>query len=1004
MNNHLIIGLGGTGGKIIRSFRKALYQEFRNEDPQGIHVAYLYVDSSDEMMDLNDPSWKVLGHSVQLGQNSQLKIGGADLHAILDNVRNYPGVEKWIGDRNQWKDILNSIVGETLGGQKRRLGRFLFANMVHQFNQRVKNLVNQLQDQSGTSAVTFHVISGLAGGTGGGSLVDVVAQIREMGFSDHQYYRTIVYALLPDENPPQNWDTGNYHANGYAALAELNALSVGAFKPHDITGRKDRLSAKEPFNGCYVFTNRNENGMKVDVDMVMPEIVADFLYQKIVAVKDLEDWPRQLQRMENAENGDGTPETAPGGKWPERSKRFLTFGIKRLAVPEEEILEYMTYSFTSQAALQILYNNWQDGFGFQAEPRIVDFKEQVQHSDLRSRWRLRDEHLCLSQGILEGDAANKKWKSIQNEWQEFINGAKILVRDSVDRPRWLDELENLCAKRYNEDYRTLGVPKFYETKLKARRDMAREIRRLVEGELFDEWRTGNRSMHEVSRLLEDLISDVEDRHRSADDRKTAYETREGEAADQLKGNRTKWADLGVIGKYVFRRQDNLLDAHAGHLQELYIYRTWQMGWGFAKKLLEELKEALNELKAEVDDTFSRIKQASDLFDAKLASRCNDEADPDLKQHLIRYYSPEKVRSVTERFVRDPAIQNNQTGGVRSLLVNKLGEQPGFRAFNKNISVIQFMDYLESECEKSAKRTHDVAIESAREKLLGVNVIERLKNQYGADNQELRSYIADLVKYAGNYVNFSEMEKNKRSEGIPVAPNRITEFTAILPRAPEHSDFMDRLKKTLKESRTDRVHTVETDTRPNELTLISITNLFPLRFLSPLATLQDKYRQRIQDLGKDRATLEIHLEGDGSQFPELFVETQAGVEEKGIPWILLAKATGLLAEREIKHSGARVLSVVTKDEDGFDNEPIDLGASLVEVPEHLTQGTVNLIREEVGKRIDGRAALTQDDRREVIRTINGEIEAIKASRGMDDEIYKRFLTGAKEAANLVKGEG
>lgn len=33
--NHLIIGLGGTGAKIIRSFRKTIFQEFRKENSDG---------------------------------------------------------------------------------------------------------------------------------------------------------------------------------------------------------------------------------------------------------------------------------------------------------------------------------------------------------------------------------------------------------------------------------------------------------------------------------------------------------------------------------------------------------------------------------------------------------------------------------------------------------------------------------------------------------------------------------------------------------------------------------------------------------------------------------------------------------------------------------------------------------------------------------------------------------------------------------------------------------
>jgi len=125
--NHLIIGLGGTGGKIIRALRKTIYQEFRQQNPEGAALAYLYVDSSNEMMGIDDPSWKILGTSVQLNKRSQLLIQEANLSARLENINNFPGIKPWIGDPEQWRDVLGSIIGVTLGGQKRRLGRFLFA-------------------------------------------------------------------------------------------------------------------------------------------------------------------------------------------------------------------------------------------------------------------------------------------------------------------------------------------------------------------------------------------------------------------------------------------------------------------------------------------------------------------------------------------------------------------------------------------------------------------------------------------------------------------------------------------------------------------------------------------------------------------------------------------------------------------------------------------------------------------------------------------------------------
>jgi len=69
-------------------------------------------------------------------------------------------------------------------------------------------------------------------------LIDSISILRDT-YSDSKRYRIIVYALLPELYPNPSWDTGNYHANGFAALLELNALSVGRFSPDDLLGVKN---------------------------------------------------------------------------------------------------------------------------------------------------------------------------------------------------------------------------------------------------------------------------------------------------------------------------------------------------------------------------------------------------------------------------------------------------------------------------------------------------------------------------------------------------------------------------------------------------------------------------------------------------------------------------------------------------------------------------------------------------------------------------------------------
>ena len=43
---------------------------------------------------------------------------------------------------------------------------------------------------------------------------------------------------------------------------------------------------------------------------------------------------------------------------------FLSFGIKRVIVPEEEIKEYMAYSFAEQVIYQLMFNNFREGEGY----------------------------------------------------------------------------------------------------------------------------------------------------------------------------------------------------------------------------------------------------------------------------------------------------------------------------------------------------------------------------------------------------------------------------------------------------------------------------------------------------------------------------------------------------------------------------------------------------------------------------------------------------------------
>ena len=122
MSNHLIIGLGGTGGKVIRELRKRVYEEFRSNDPgHGVNLDYVYVDSSPA--DLNDRTgWKVIGKSVHLGEAQKVSINGINV-SMLQNLNMYPGLQSFINpnDKKLIDEHMGPLITAGIGGQRRRL-------------------------------------------------------------------------------------------------------------------------------------------------------------------------------------------------------------------------------------------------------------------------------------------------------------------------------------------------------------------------------------------------------------------------------------------------------------------------------------------------------------------------------------------------------------------------------------------------------------------------------------------------------------------------------------------------------------------------------------------------------------------------------------------------------------------------------------------------------------------------------------------------------------------
>ena len=112
---------------------------------------------------------------------------------------------------------------------------------------------------------------------------------------------------------------------------------------------------------AFLYSNVNERNHKLEIGTELPAAVADFLFQKTIASEIT--GAGKMARLQNCENSGTTPEMDANNQ-AVRSRRFMTFGIKRIEYPENEVKEYVAFNFATQAARQMQYNKWVGGIGF----------------------------------------------------------------------------------------------------------------------------------------------------------------------------------------------------------------------------------------------------------------------------------------------------------------------------------------------------------------------------------------------------------------------------------------------------------------------------------------------------------------------------------------------------------------------------------------------------------------------------------------------------------------
>lgn len=261
----LCIGLGGTGKDALKKLKREVYKRLKADDPDASvptykNIKFLLIDSDDA--GLSDS-----GDLTNIDKRTEyLDISNPDI-ALLFRSKDIIGNRRELDWLNRGIQIKEAAHG---AGGIRQVGRYLLIDKAAKLESKLTAMIQEaILGVNGD--LNVHIFSGISGGTGSGTFIDVCYIVRyvldKMGRNSTQVSG---YFFLPDVNlsiPAVVQDAliSKYvKCNGYAALKELDYLmdlenSHGRFVQNYGSFQVDTV--RPPVDLCYLISTTTSQGM-----------------------------------------------------------------------------------------------------------------------------------------------------------------------------------------------------------------------------------------------------------------------------------------------------------------------------------------------------------------------------------------------------------------------------------------------------------------------------------------------------------------------------------------------------------------------------------------------------------------------------------------------------------------------------------------------------------------------------------------------------------------------
>lgn len=955
-NNHLIIGLGGTGCSVVRELKKLLYTEWKRQldrdpnrpeqDPEipqvyefsntfgskkfSSRIATLSVDSNAVELEGSADKWRIMGRDLSLTDGEKVLLDKAGLDTMVSNLTGYPGVSPWVKeDLGLIEEITRGSAGAEGCDQIRRLGRLAIADRSN-----LNKLMAAVDAQKtaltrgGVNNMDIHIALTLGCGTGSGTFIDIIAQLNRRLKDQAGDFPIYLYVFVTGDDVPA--DMGKFHANQYGALQELNGLRLGNYKPWNIAAdsEPERLLVEGAFASCFLISNVADGGQTLSLDEQVNS-AAEFLFQKQVRLSG--NIPKELHRSHTFEDVKDYPADEPGS---DRSTRFASFGIKRLAIPEMEIRMKMGDSFARSFLLQMLYGNWNSDNGYSNAAAAFDDDSFVQ-SNVRN-WKIGDTNLSLD--VAEG----------QDEFRiEWAEEARIAMEDtqityaSKDASHWDEAFDGRLDDHWENGFRGRGVDAYFgaRTDENSLNERARFVVSAIEKQLIDgltEAKDGY-VLHNLPKVVSRAVKHVEEGQKRLQARLGEIDGEIAQAEAARLHHRAKLDNAGMFSKALFKTHEKAFSSYRDASEYFYSVRTEKVAADYGVKFADKLISSLNGLLHTVVDFDTSTKQWVDFVEGQLETRlAEDEVIEDkMDEEVIKYVNPKEVNYSIGVLLKDKE-RIDQVG--KQMLATLRSKGNSFSDYTNGVLFSdgsmhgRLVEQLQLASLNGAKKAHDSRVKNDPQfrAVLGQNIVDKLAADHGGTvTPELEVMLEMMMNKSRPSLAFDYSADPVL--GPPVAP--IGSCSVFIPECGGDNDaFRQRIASRLGTMTGKRKRAVEIVDIPqsrdtSEIVFLSTAAFFPLRMAKPVVALKKRFESSMKR--DERRTRFLHFgETHNPGLPDLMKLSDSQRRESLLAYLVIADNLGLThipdPEDELSNSEALIGRVEKKGKFVQVRDKIELG--------------------------------------------------------------------------------